>query len=165
MFRPLQIIALSILAAILYGILHDQVTARVCIEYFTIGHPPVLPEALQTSMNLAVVWGILATWWMGLILGIPLALAADAGSRPRLGPRDLLRPIAMLLLSMALLSLIAGLVGYGLASTGDRVVGRAAGVTRSTGPPCSLSGRSLGASGRVCLRFPGRHHRHALGLA
>jgi hypothetical protein len=33
----LKIIMLCLLAAIAYGILHDQVTARVRVEYFTIG--------------------------------------------------------------------------------------------------------------------------------
>lgn len=27
---------LAVIAAILYGIVHDQVTARICLEYFTI---------------------------------------------------------------------------------------------------------------------------------
>jgi hypothetical protein len=39
--ESLKIILLCIEAAIVYGILHDQVTARVCVEYFTIGHPPI----------------------------------------------------------------------------------------------------------------------------
>lgn len=39
--ESLKIILLYILAAIVYGICHDQVTARVCVEYFTIGHPPI----------------------------------------------------------------------------------------------------------------------------
>ena len=37
----LKIAGLCILSAIFYGVLHDQVTARVCVEYFTIGHPPI----------------------------------------------------------------------------------------------------------------------------
>ena len=39
--ESLKIVVLCIVAAIVYGILHDQVTARVCVEYFTIGHPPI----------------------------------------------------------------------------------------------------------------------------
>jgi hypothetical protein len=35
--ESLKIVVLCIVAAIAYGILHDQVTARVCVEYFTIG--------------------------------------------------------------------------------------------------------------------------------
>jgi hypothetical protein len=38
-----KIVFLSVAAAILYGILQDQVTARICVEYFTIGHLPVFP--------------------------------------------------------------------------------------------------------------------------
>jgi len=33
----IKIVLLAIAAAISYGILHDQITVRVCIEYFTIG--------------------------------------------------------------------------------------------------------------------------------
>jgi hypothetical protein len=29
-----KIIALGVVASILYGILHDQITARICLEYF-----------------------------------------------------------------------------------------------------------------------------------
>src|ERR1044071_7564566 len=39
----LRIVALALGAAILNGVLHDQVTARICVEYFTIGHPPLFP--------------------------------------------------------------------------------------------------------------------------
>ena len=39
--ETLKIVVLCIVSAIVYGILHDQVTARVCVEYFTIGHPPI----------------------------------------------------------------------------------------------------------------------------
>lgn len=53
----LAIVAVSVLAAMVYGICHDQVTAHVCVEYFTIAHPkviqsesPTLP-ALQTQLD------------------------------------------------------------------------------------------------------------------
>jgi hypothetical protein len=60
----LRIILLCILAAVVYGILHDQVTARVCVEYFTVGHPPIFHTESPTL--LAIVWGFVATWWVGL---------------------------------------------------------------------------------------------------
>lgn len=62
----IRIVLLSILAAIGYGIIHDQVTARICVEYFTIGHPPIFHT--DSPALLGVRWGILATWWVGLIL-------------------------------------------------------------------------------------------------
>lgn len=75
----LKIIGLSIVAAILDGVVHDQVTARVCVEYFTIGHPPVF--ATESPNLLGIGWGIIATWWVGALLGVPLAFAATRGRR------------------------------------------------------------------------------------
>ncbi len=82
--KAVAIVLLCIAMAILYGIVHDQVTARVCVEYFTIGHPPVF-DTDDTTL-LALGWGVIATWWVGLGLGIPLAIAARAGSMPKRGP-------------------------------------------------------------------------------
>jgi hypothetical protein len=112
-----MIVLLGIGAAILYGILHDQVTARICVEYFTVGHPPLFPTDSPTL--LAFGWGILATWWVGLALGLAVAVAARAGSRPKLAVRDLLRPTAVLLGCMAAASLLLGLVGFLLAKSGS----------------------------------------------
>ncbi len=55
-------------ASVLYGLLHDQVTARVCVEYFTIGHPRVM--ASKSPTPLALYWGVVAPWWVGLPAGI-----------------------------------------------------------------------------------------------
>ena len=114
--ESLKIILLCILAAIVYGILHDQVTARVCVEYFTIGHPPVFHTESPTL--LAFGWGVIATWWMGLILSIPAVLASRVGSWPKFKAADLIRPIACLLLVMAISSLLAGIAGYFTAKAG-----------------------------------------------
>src|SRR2546428_5874010 len=100
MMESLKSILLRILAAVVYGILHDQVTARVCVEYFTIGHAPIFGTDDPTLLGLG--WGVLATWWMGLLLGVPLAVAARAGSRPKRSVGSLLRPIAWLLGVMAI---------------------------------------------------------------
>jgi hypothetical protein len=58
-----MIVLLSIASAVAYGISHDQVTARVCVEYFTIGHPPVF--ATESPTFLALGWGTIATCWSG----------------------------------------------------------------------------------------------------
>lgn len=114
--RSLAIIALCLGSAVAYGIVHDQITARVCVEYFTIGHPPVFGTESPTLLGLG--WGVIATWWVGLILGVPLAIAARAGSWPRREARSLARPIAMLLLVMGVCALGAGIAGYLLARSG-----------------------------------------------
>jgi hypothetical protein len=112
----LSIILLSIAAAVTYGILHDQITARICVEYFTIGHPPVFATDDPTLLGLG--WGILATWWVGLILGILLALAARMGPRPKLAARQLVRPLAIMLLIVGAFATLAGLVGHAAAVRG-----------------------------------------------
>jgi H+/Cl- antiporter ClcA len=114
--QAIAIVGLSIGSAVTYGVLHDQVTARVCVEYFTIGHPPIFDTDSPTLLGLG--WGVVATWWVGVMLGIPLAIAARAGRRPRRDARSLIRPIFKLLLVMAVCALIAGIVGFALGTTG-----------------------------------------------
>ncbi|MEM7013599.1 MAG: hypothetical protein AAF585_19175 [Verrucomicrobiota bacterium] len=50
----IKIILLSIVAAVVYGILHDQVTARICVEYFTIGHAQLIDSDSPTVLGLHV---------------------------------------------------------------------------------------------------------------
>src|SRR5262245_25580169 len=118
--QSLAIIVLCIVAAVLYGIVHDQVTARVCVEYFTIGHAPVFGTDDPTLLGLG--WGVIATWWIGLLLGVPLAIVARAGQRPKRSVGSLLRPISVLLLVMAACALLAGILGWVLASNGAVVL-------------------------------------------
>jgi len=114
--QAVAIVALCIASAVAYGILHDQVTARVCVEYFTLGHPPVFPTESPTLLGIG--WGIIATWWVGLLLGIPLEIAARAGTRPKRGAVSLIRPIFGLLLVMGVCALLAGLAGFALGRRG-----------------------------------------------
>jgi len=112
----LKICIASIAAAIAYGILHDQVTAHLCVEYFSIAHPTILPSTSPTL--LALQWGILATWWVGACLGILLAISARAGSKPKLTLTQLYRPLGLLLVCMGIGSLLAGITGFALAKLG-----------------------------------------------
>ncbi|MEW4570635.1 hypothetical protein AB1L88_22455 [Tautonia sp. JC769] len=119
MMRFLAIVLLSILAAIAYGIAHDQITARVCLEYFTVGHPAILPPELFDSPTWqGILWGVIATWWVGLILGVPLAVAACPAGRPKRSVRSLARPIGRLLGVMAVVALASGIIGFVLARLG-----------------------------------------------
>lgn len=112
----LKIIGLCVVAAIVYGVIHDQVTARVCIEYFTIGHPPVF--ATNSPTLLGIGWGILATWWVGLLLGAPLAFASVRGPWPRRSVGSLVKPIGVLLACMGVSALVAGVIGFVVAGAG-----------------------------------------------
>ncbi|HBJ36940.1 MAG TPA: hypothetical protein DDZ51_19720 [Planctomycetaceae bacterium] len=108
--KSLSIIGLTILACVIYGIIHDQVTVRLCLEYFTVFHAPMF-ETLNPTL-LGIGWGILATWWVGLILGIPLAVFARAGKMPKRTAAQLIRPITILMLSSACFAIMAGTVGF-----------------------------------------------------
>jgi len=106
----LKIIAICVVAAIAYGIIHDQITARICVEYFTIFHPPVF--STQSPTLLGIGWGIIATWWVGALLGGLLATSARAGSKQLLPAAELIKPISILLLVMAVCAIVAGLLGF-----------------------------------------------------
>lgn len=116
----LRIILVCMASAVLYGIAQDQVTARVCVEYFTVGHKPLF--ATDSPTLLALDFGTRATWWAGVILGISAALLSRAGSWPKLDATRLIRPIACLLTVMAVASLLAGLTGYQVAKGGGFVL-------------------------------------------
>lgn len=121
----LSIVLLSILGCVTYGVIHDQITVHICLEYFTMGHPPVFPTENPTLLGLG--WGIIATWWVGAILGVPLAIAARAGKRRRYSARELVRPLAIALGCNAMLATVAGIIGFIAASMGwVRLVGPSA---------------------------------------
>jgi hypothetical protein len=111
-----KIVLLGLIAAIGFGVVHDQVTARVCVEYFTIGHPPIFGTRSPTL--LALGWGFVGTWRQGLVLAVVTAIFARLGARPPLSARRLLPPLAVLLLGVAVSSLTFGIVGYCLVAGG-----------------------------------------------
>jgi hypothetical protein len=115
--QGLKIVLLGVAAAVIYGVLHDQVTARICVEYFTIGHPPIF--ATQDPTLLALAWGVSASWWVGLLLGVGLALVARFGRRPRRSAGPHVRPVAGLMGVTACGALLAGVVGWLLAQRGS----------------------------------------------
>jgi hypothetical protein len=104
------IVGMSTLAAVGYGVIHDQITARVCIEYFTIGHPPVFNTTDPTLLGLG--WGVIATWWVGVPLGVLLAIAARLGRWPTMTAGQLLRPLLVALLAVGALAFVAAITTY-----------------------------------------------------
>lgn len=107
--ESLKIIGFATLAASVYGVLHDPVTAHLLRRIFTLGHPPLFPT--RSPFLRALGWGVIATWWVGLPLGIWLAIAARAGRAPPLGLAELRRPILLLMLGCGTLALLAGIAG------------------------------------------------------
>jgi hypothetical protein len=105
-----KIVLLCVVASVVYGVAHDMVTAHISIEYFTVYHPRLIGS--ESPWAMALLWGVIATWWMGAALGLALAFAAQAGAAPRLGWRALVGPVAFLLAVSAACAAAAGFVGY-----------------------------------------------------
>lgn len=110
--RTAKIILLSTLAAMVYGVVHDQVTARLCVEYFTIGHPPLFHTTSPTLLG--ICWGIAATVGIGALLGVVLALVSQSDSLPPVPIRRVFESILGLLVVMAIFASLAGVVGFEL---------------------------------------------------
>jgi hypothetical protein len=114
-FIPLIFIA--ILAAALYGALHNQISYTVAPEYFTkfkFVQFGLLGSGLQERVGASLV-GVLASWWMGLPLGLILASVGFI-------QRDYKRMFSVTLRSflvVVMVALVVGLLGllYGYVQT------------------------------------------------
>ena len=88
----LQFIVLAIVAAALFGALHDHISYSVSPEYYTRFKflqfhllDPAIPERLR-----AAGVGVLASWWMGIPLGVLTGAAGFLHRDPRQMRRALL---------------------------------------------------------------------------
>ena len=114
-FEAVRVVLLGLGSAVIFGVAHDQVTARICPEYFTIGHADLgMPSVFHSSSPtvLAFAWGLVATWWVGLPLGVVLSSCARVGRWPTLGADQLLRPLLVLLAVMAACAVLGGVAGW-----------------------------------------------------
>ena len=103
-------------AAVVYGVIHDQITARICVEYFTKAHFYI---GIADPTLLGFFWGIVGTWWVGLFLGVPLAIVSTFGKKPKIRAIDLVDSICRLLVSMFAIAVLAGGISYLLAAQGQ----------------------------------------------
>ena len=74
-----------------FSVLMDQVSTRLCLEYFTVLHNPI--PGLTDPTLLGVVWGVLGGAGGGLALGYAAGIAATVGKQPPMAVRDLIRPM------------------------------------------------------------------------
>jgi hypothetical protein len=116
MRASMMIIFWCMTLAIGYGIAHDQITARICVEYFTIGHPRLIESDSPTVLG--VFWGIVATWWAGAMLGILIVIAARAGRRPKWCAAKVIKPTLVLSVVMAVCAVMAAMAARELAMRG-----------------------------------------------
>lgn len=89
-----------------YAVLQDQISARLCPEYFTVLHPPI-PNLTDPTL-LGICWGFLGGWWGGIVLGYAAGLVATLGSRPPLAPRDVVKPLGVLVCAVAVVTALTG---------------------------------------------------------
>lgn len=87
-------------------------TAHVAVEYFTVAHPLVFPT--ESPFWLAFGWGVIATWWVGLSLGLLLAVCARVGRWPKQSFAELRKLIPILMAVSGVSAMLAGLIGLSL---------------------------------------------------
>ena len=111
-----KVIALGVGVAVVYGIIHDQITVRLCVEYFSLAHPPLFPVSSPTLLGLC--WGIAATLGVGLILGYLLAQASQSSGLPPMAIRNLLGPLLVVIAATAAGAIVTGCIGFSLSRQG-----------------------------------------------
>lgn len=95
-------------ASCLYGIIHDQITIRICPDYFLVWHPTLVRSDNLTGVALA--WGIAATWWMGAFLGLIVGLGAATGQPPYASKQQIVRTYIWMLAATGFCAAAVGLV-------------------------------------------------------
>lgn len=81
-----------------YGMLQDQVSARLCPEYFTHFHNPI-PGVTEPTL-VGIAWGFLGAWWGGALFGYFAGLTATIGKRPPLRVKHLVLPMFLTVLAV-----------------------------------------------------------------
>lgn len=117
-----KIILMTTLSAVCYGITHDLITTHINFDYFasdrthhgpyTRVHFPYIYKS-QNKILYALLWGTIATWWVGLPLGLVWAVAGRCGDdKQKLNWKDLISLDSILMGSMLLTSLSIGIGDY-----------------------------------------------------
>lgn len=115
-------VGMSVLAAVMYGIFHDLITTHVDFDYFASDrthHGPVtrmnFPFVYQSQSKIlyALLWGTIATWWVGLPIGGLSGIVARVGSEgKKLSWRDLIKPAGVMLAANLATALAVGGVKF-----------------------------------------------------
>lgn len=115
----LAYLLLAVATAGLFGALHDQISYTVAPEYFTrfkFIQFDLLDERVPERLRVAAV-GFLASWWMGVPIGLLAGLAGFVQRDPRDMKRALLWSLP-LIVGFTLAFALGGL-GYGFLQTRD----------------------------------------------
>jgi hypothetical protein len=113
----LKILSMCVLFAVAYGIVHDLFSVSFCIEYLRDYHTPSLTNLHPVA--LAIVWGVWATWFMGVIGGVLLGAASVAGNLPIVSWRRLVIPVSVWLTVLLVLSFVVYLAIFRFAGRAE----------------------------------------------
>ncbi len=89
-----------------YAAIQDQVSARLCPEYFTHFHNPI--PGLTDPTLLGIVWGFLGAWWGGALFGYFVGIAGTIGKAPPLTLRQMVKPMLVTVLAVAGVTALVG---------------------------------------------------------
>jgi hypothetical protein len=114
LIESLKIFVFVAVAVIGYGIVHDQFTARICVEYFTVAHEPKIVDS-QSPTIVGLAWGVYSTWRVGVVFGFASATLARLSHWPKISFGQLIKPVSYLVFAIAAASLLTGSVSYVMA--------------------------------------------------
>jgi hypothetical protein len=107
-------IGAAVVAAGLFGALHNQISYSVSAEYFTkfkFLQFQLLDASVPERLRAAEV-GFLASWWMGLLLGPIVGIVGFAHRTPTSMQRGLMLSLPVILGCVALAAVVGLVVGY-----------------------------------------------------
>lgn len=87
----------------MFGIAHDLVTAHIAVEYFTEHHVEVVES--KSPVVMALIWGVRATFVVGMLGAVILLGANGLGSWPQLEFGRLRRALMRLMLVLYVLAM------------------------------------------------------------
>lgn len=110
---------IAVVAAVIYGIVNNQVTVTISPEYFSVfkrgQFAPMLEKynLLNAPLRVqAALIGILATWWFGLFLGIMLGISSMIGRYAPLSTKRYMISLGFILAFTFCISAVFGLGAY-----------------------------------------------------
>lgn len=110
----LLLVLIAVLLAGAYGVIHNQISYSVSPEYFTkfkfrqFGFVDLpLPDRTKASLV-----GILASWWMGIPIGLLAGASGFIYSEPRVMFRQTLKAFSVLIVFVLLIGVFGLLYGF-----------------------------------------------------
>ena len=110
-----------VLLTCLLGVAIDAVTANVAVQYFTVHHPHVVDS--DSPWVMALVWGVGASWWFGLIAAVLLWWVNQRRTEPLAANRVVrMIPPALVAIWLTMMLVMGGVFAISSTVPADRRV-------------------------------------------